>query len=214
VISFSNLHRGAYRSAARAKIMECLKMTFSIVIPNCNYGRFVGKAIESASAVEWPDLEVVVADGGSTSIITVMKQIVHYRSRGPNERNLIENDANFGRQVARVEARWKFSFKVVEDSGLFLSKTDLFRGLRLRQFRVASLRVDPDLHPLVNDSRLRAMRDTVQAAWSIGSLYQRVITGVWPLLTLVALKPLAMRLIALRFARRSVLPMCDVTAGI
>lgn len=194
--------------------MECLKMTFSIVIPNYNYGRFVGKAIESASAVEWPDLEAVVADDGSMIIITVMKQIVHYRSRGPNDRNLVENDACFGRQVARAEARWKFSCKVMKASGLFLSKADLFKGRHLRQFRMASLRVDPDLHPLVNDSRLRAMRDTVQAAWSIGSIYQRVIIGGWALLTLVAPKPLAMRLIALRFARRSVLPMCDVTAGI
>jgi hypothetical protein len=52
------------RSAARAKIMECLKMTFSIVIPNYNYGRFGGKAIESALAVEWPDLEAIAFDGG------------------------------------------------------------------------------------------------------------------------------------------------------
>jgi hypothetical protein len=152
------------RSSARAKVMECLKMTFSIVIPNYNCGRFVRKAIESEPAVEWPDLETIVTEGGSTGIITIVKRCVHYRSPGLNDRNLVANDAYFGRQVARIEARWKFAYKVVEASGLFLSKTDLFKGLHLRQFRVASLRVDPDLHPLVNDSRLRAMRDTVQAA--------------------------------------------------
>ena len=42
------------------------EMKFSIVIPNYNYGRFVGQAIESALAVEWPDLEVIVVDDGST----------------------------------------------------------------------------------------------------------------------------------------------------
>src|ERR1700721_1450695 len=66
------------------------------------FDRFANKSIESASAVEWPDLEAVVADDGSMGIITVMKQIVHYRPRGPNDRNLVENDAYFGRQVARA----------------------------------------------------------------------------------------------------------------
>jgi cellulose synthase/poly-beta-1,6-N-acetylglucosamine synthase-like glycosyltransferase len=38
----------------------------SVVIPNYNYGRFVGSAIGSALAVEWPEVEVVVVDDGST----------------------------------------------------------------------------------------------------------------------------------------------------
>ena len=41
-------------------------MKFSVVISNYNYGRFVGKAIESALAVAWPELEVIVVDDGST----------------------------------------------------------------------------------------------------------------------------------------------------
>ena len=38
----------------------------SVVIPNYNYGRFVGSAIGSALALEWPDVEVIVVDDGST----------------------------------------------------------------------------------------------------------------------------------------------------
>jgi hypothetical protein len=38
----------------------------SVVIPNYNYGRFIGSAIGSALAVEWPDVEVIVVDNGST----------------------------------------------------------------------------------------------------------------------------------------------------
>ena len=41
-------------------------MKISVIIPNYNYGHFVGQAIESALAVEWPDLEVIVVDDGST----------------------------------------------------------------------------------------------------------------------------------------------------
>lgn len=38
----------------------------SIVIPNYNYGDFVGEAVASALAVDWPDVEVIVVDDGST----------------------------------------------------------------------------------------------------------------------------------------------------
>lgn len=38
----------------------------SIVIPNYNYAAFVTSAIESALAVRWPDVEVIVVDDGST----------------------------------------------------------------------------------------------------------------------------------------------------
>jgi hypothetical protein len=39
---------------------------FSIVIANYNYGRFVRQAIESALTQDWPDMEVIVVDDGST----------------------------------------------------------------------------------------------------------------------------------------------------
>jgi len=39
---------------------------FSIVIANYNYGRFVGRAIESALGQDWPLVEIVVVDDGST----------------------------------------------------------------------------------------------------------------------------------------------------
>jgi glycosyltransferase involved in cell wall biosynthesis len=41
-------------------------MKLSIIITNYNYAKFVGAAIDSALAVDWPDKEVIVADDGST----------------------------------------------------------------------------------------------------------------------------------------------------
>ncbi|SDN55450.1 glycosyltransferase [Geodermatophilus sp. DSM 45219] len=38
----------------------------SVVIANHDYGRYVGQAIESALALDWDDVEVVVVDDGST----------------------------------------------------------------------------------------------------------------------------------------------------
>jgi len=41
-------------------------MRISIVIPNYNYGRYVGSAIQSALDVDWQDTEIIVVDDGST----------------------------------------------------------------------------------------------------------------------------------------------------
>lgn len=38
----------------------------SVIIPNYNYEQFVGAAIDSALAIDWPDVEVIVVDDGST----------------------------------------------------------------------------------------------------------------------------------------------------
>lgn len=38
----------------------------SVVIPNHNYGDFLHEAVESALALDWPEVEVIVVDDGST----------------------------------------------------------------------------------------------------------------------------------------------------
>ncbi len=43
-----------------------LPLLVSVIIPNFNYEEFVGQAIESALALDWPDVEVIVVDDGST----------------------------------------------------------------------------------------------------------------------------------------------------
>lgn len=40
--------------------------TLSVVICNHNYARFLAESVESALALQWPDVEVVVVDDGST----------------------------------------------------------------------------------------------------------------------------------------------------
>ncbi len=37
----------------------------SVIIPNYNYAQYVGQAIDSALALDWPDVEVIVVDDGS-----------------------------------------------------------------------------------------------------------------------------------------------------
>lgn len=53
------------RSDAGAKPTDA-PVRFSILVANYNYDRFLGRAIESALAMDWPDIEVIVVDDGST----------------------------------------------------------------------------------------------------------------------------------------------------
>jgi hypothetical protein len=54
-------------------------MLLSIVIPNYNYAEYVGQAIQSALGLDWPNLEVIVVDDGSTDASRAV--IERYRER-------------------------------------------------------------------------------------------------------------------------------------
>jgi len=41
-------------------------LRLAVIIPNYNYAEFVGQAIDSALAIDWPDKQVIVIDDGST----------------------------------------------------------------------------------------------------------------------------------------------------
>lgn len=42
------------------------ELSLSVIIPNYNYAEFIADAIESALALDWPDVEIIVVDDGST----------------------------------------------------------------------------------------------------------------------------------------------------
>ena len=46
--------------------MNVQSASISVVIPNYNYADYVGAAIESALSLDWPKVEVIVVDDGST----------------------------------------------------------------------------------------------------------------------------------------------------
>lgn len=53
-------------AAAQGGMPATPAFLLSVVIPNYNYGAFVASAIESALALDWPRVEVIVVDDGST----------------------------------------------------------------------------------------------------------------------------------------------------
>lgn len=68
-------------------------LRFSFVIANHNYARFVGRAIESALGQDWPEVEVVVVDDGSTD--GSRQVIAHY-----GDKITAIMQANAGQRVA------------------------------------------------------------------------------------------------------------------
>jgi len=94
----------------------------SVIIPNFNYADFVAQAIESALALDWPDVEVIVVDDGSTDDSRAV--IERYR-----DRVIIIHQENGG-QVAACNAGFARSRG---DAVVFLDSDDVLHPSMIRE---------------------------------------------------------------------------------
>lgn len=110
-------------SELRSSDAQDAKITLvSVVIPNFNYARFVGRAIESALALDFPNVEVIVVDDGSTD--DSRDVIERYR-----ERVTIVHQDNGG-QIAACNAGFA---RVSGDAVVFLDSDDVLHPSLLRE---------------------------------------------------------------------------------
>ncbi|MDB5701419.1 MAG: glycosyl transferase family 2 [Sphingomonadales bacterium] len=73
-------------------------LKFSIVIANYNYGRFISRAIDSALGLDWPDVELIVVDDGSTDHSREVIEAYGGRIKSlfqPNAGQLVANNVGF-----------------------------------------------------------------------------------------------------------------------
>jgi Glycosyl transferase family 2 len=94
----------------------------SVVIPNYNYARYVGQAIESALGLDWPHVEVIVVDDGSTDESRAV--IERYR-----ERVTIVHQENGG-QTAACNAGFA---RARGDAVVFLDSDDVLHPSLIRE---------------------------------------------------------------------------------
>ncbi|MDF3064451.1 MAG: putative glycosyltransferase protein [Polyangiaceae bacterium] len=94
----------------------------SVVIPNFNYARYVGQAIDSALALDWPAVEVIVVDDGSTD--DSRQVIERYR-----ERVTIVHQSNGG-QIAACNAGFA---RARGNAIVFLDSDDLLHPSVIRE---------------------------------------------------------------------------------
>lgn len=137
-------------------------------------------------------------------VVMVLKPLARYRQHGENDSNLFAEPGRFGREVARAMARQRSVEATLLQLALPLQSPSVLRRSRhLLQLRVASLRLQPDLHPLPGDSRIVALWDAVRSLFGPGfyPLRKRLIIAAWSALTLAVPRPLAKKLISFRFTR-------------
>jgi glycosyltransferase involved in cell wall biosynthesis len=113
----------------------------SVVIPNYNYEAFVGAAIDSALALDWPRVQVVVVDDGSTD--GSREVIARYGDRieavlQPNAGQLAACNAGFER--ARGEVVFLLDSDDVLSPGIVRALAPLWRpGVSKVQFQMRSI---------------------------------------------------------------------------
>jgi hypothetical protein len=135
-------------------------------------------------------------------VVTVAKPLVRYRQHGSNDSNLFAMPGRFAREIARAITRQRSVELVLASLNKPLPPAGSLRRSRyLLQLRIASLRMQPEAHPLPGDSRLVALGDAIRSVCgsSFYPVHKRALMAAWGIITLLAPEPVARRLVSIRF---------------
>lgn len=102
---------------------------FSVLIPNYNYGRYLGMALESLLRQTYPHFEAIVSDDGSTDNSREIVQT--YAMKDPRVRLLAMENGGFAAAVNRAYAASK------GDIVTLLDADDAFRSTKLEKVLAA-----------------------------------------------------------------------------
>jgi hypothetical protein len=113
--------------------------------------------------------------------------------------------ARFSREVARNSRRFAYLQQMARGVGMEVPDCVLRRSLIHLPYRLASLRIAPELHPLPDDSGLATLRDILRAMLVPQGLrvQSRLALLAWSVAVLTAPRGLAERLVLWRFAQPS-----------
>ena len=81
----------------------------SVVVPNYNYARYIGKRIDSIVRQTYPIYELIVLDDASTdeSVEVIEKKLVEIRAKYPELKvQFVRNDKNSGKAIAAWKKGW------------------------------------------------------------------------------------------------------------
>ena len=108
--------------------MTTARPSFSICIPNYNYGRYIGETIGSVLAQGWSDFEIVVVDNASTDDSVAVVEAI-----GSDRVHLFRNRYNVGFAPNLDRAAERAS----NDYVIMLSSDDLMRSAALATYAAA-----------------------------------------------------------------------------
>jgi len=139
-------------------------------------------------------------------VVTVAKPLVSYRVHGRNDGAMSQLASDrFGRDLARACWRFEYAQTIARTVGLDLPSAALHKSLQLLPYRLASLCLLPERHPIERDSTLRVLVDLARAVFipqGVG-LTARLAIAVWGGLVAIAPKRVRTRLVLWRFASAS-----------
>ena len=81
----------------------------SVVVPNYNYARYIGKRIDSIVRQTYPIYELIILDDASTdeSVEVIEKKLVEIRAKYPELKvQFVRNDKNSGKAIAAWKKGW------------------------------------------------------------------------------------------------------------
>jgi len=148
------------------------------------------------------DSELVTAAPFFGEVVTVDKPLVKYRVHGGNDSNLFSKEGLFAREVARGHSKFLYAQRTAKKAGIDIPDANFRRSLHVLQHRIPSVVLSPALHPLPWDNRYQLLKDTIRSTFSFDAMApkRRLVLFVWSLLTLMAPKPIARKLIQKRFS--------------
>lgn len=136
-------------------------------------------------------------------VLTIAKPLVAYRVHGKNQGALSSLDARqFSRQMTRARQRQEYATGIAARVGLALSPRAIDRSLTYLGYRLGSLMLAPQDHPLPGDTRWRVLKDITAAVFAPQGLGLKARLAMLAWAWAVVLSPTALgrKLILWRFA--------------
>jgi glycosyltransferase involved in cell wall biosynthesis len=139
-------------------------------------------------------------------VVTVAKPLVSYRVHGRNDGAMSTfKGEHFGRETARAQWRFRYAQQAARSVGLSLPDAAFRNSLAVLPYRLASLRLAPEQHPVPADSTEAIVRDTIKAVFvpQGRGVPARAALLAWTLLVASLPRKASERLVLWRFASLS-----------
>jgi glycosyltransferase involved in cell wall biosynthesis len=123
-------------------------------------------------------------------VVTIAKPLVSYRVHGRNQGAMASLDARrFGFELKRAQFRLSYARQVAGGIGVPSSDDVLTRSLSVLPYRLASLKLLPEEHPIKKDSSWRVLRDLTAACFVPQGVTPRARAVLWVWAVSVAVSP-------------------------
>lgn len=139
-------------------------------------------------------------------VVTIAEPHVSYRVHGKNQGAMASLDpARFAFELSRAQFRLRFARGAAGGAGVPSTDAVLNRSLTFLPYRLASLKLLPERHPLPDDSTWKLLRDLTAACFTPQGVSPRARAALWLWSASVAAAPNAMsrKLILWRFTPAS-----------